>query len=103
MKLLRNLDGVRKNRPLAKSEIGSTMASLKSRASNFSARSSAVAAGRAGPLVSSLHDGRLSKIDETTGEAGKAGFCEACPNKDKEISEDDMTVNEDISKSVIED
>ena len=79
------------------------MASLKSRASNFSARTSVVAAGRAGPLVSSLHDGRLSKIDETTGEAGKAGFCEACPNKDKEISEDDMTVNEDISKSVIED
>ena len=99
MKLLRNLEGVRKNRPLAKSEVGSTIASLKSRASNYSAR---VSTTHAGPVATSMNNGRLSKIDESPGD-GKYGYCEVCPNNEKEITEEDSVVNEEISKSVVED
>ena len=56
MKLLRNLECVRKNKPLIRSEVGS-FKSIKSRMSNISARASQ--APNAG-----LNNGRLSKIDE---------------------------------------
>ena len=67
MKLLRNLESVRKNKPLAQSEIRSTLQSLKSRASNLSARGVISKAG--GAAATSLNDGRLTRIEEQSGEA----------------------------------
>ena len=59
---------------MAASEIRSTIQSLKSRASNISARNVASKAGGAA-AATSLKDGRLQRIEEALGEdaAGKKG------------------------------
>jgi len=59
-KLLRNLEGVRKNKPILKSE-ASVARSIRSRQSNISARQSQALSPR-NALVDAA--GRLSKIDE---------------------------------------
>ena len=104
LRLLRNLEGVRKNKPIAQSEVGSKILSLRSRASNVSARGSVAHAGHRG--VTSLNDGRLTKIDEispnVTGKAISNFCCEACPNNSEAISEDDLVINEDVSKTMME-
>ena len=71
MKLLRNLDSVRKNKPLIKSEVGS-IKSIKSRTSNISARASQAQAPE-------QNAGRLSKIDEAA-DGEKDIRCECCPD-----------------------
>ena len=112
MRLLRNLESVRKNKPLAQSEIRSTIQSLKSRASNMSARS-----GLKGPAAaSSLIDGtRLAKIEESPGENSalllqnegeNMACCECCQKRENKvvfISEEDMVICQDVSKPVAED
>ena len=79
MKLLRNLEGVRKNQAIAKSEI-SSMHSIRSRVSKASTRVSVAPS--------------LAKVDEADQENAKVGCCEVTKQI---IEEEDMAINEDIS------
>lgn len=90
-KLLRNLEGVRKNKPILKSEIGS-IKSIRSRASNASARNAQA------PI--DTNDGRLTSIEENDGENLNERNCEAC--RKQIVNQEDYTLNEDISKQILE-
>ena len=92
-KLLRNLEGVRKNKPILKSE-ASVIKSIRSRASNVTARQS-----QAAQIAATLDAGRLSKISEIDGE-NKDGTqkCEACTNCIAE--DDDIAMCDEISKQL---
>ena len=84
-KLLRNLEGVRKNKPILKSEISSMQQSIRSRLTNVSARKNAAGNG----------EQPLAKIDEAC-----LGSCEICC---REIAdEEDMALNEEISQNLVE-
>ena len=85
-KLLRNLEGVRKNKPILKSDIGSKI-SIRSHKSNLS--------GRASLTSPTKNDGRLSKIEEAEGEPR---CCDACKNEI--VEEEDLAMCEDISKNI---
>jgi hypothetical protein len=87
MKLLRNLEGVRKNKPICKSEVGSVQ-SMRSRFSKASAKNSQTPGG--------ANDGRLTRIEENDGENHSGAHCEACNREN--ITEEDQLMNEDISK-----
>lgn len=91
-KLLRNLESVKKNKPLLKSENSGSQLSAQSRYSKVSARISK--AGR------NQNDGRLTRIEEADdGEAANMR-CEACA-KDV-VNEEDMSMNEEITKQAPE-
>ena len=91
-KLLRNLEGVRKNKPILKSE-ASVAKSIRSRMSNMSARQSQAQSPR-NALIDAA--GRLSKIDEQ--DAEMVSKCQACC---KEIvEEEDMAMCDEISKNL---
>ena len=77
-RLLRNLEGVRKNKPILKSEVGSVH-SMRSRMSTISTR----------------QQNQLAKIDEADREN-----CEICSNEIAE--EEDAMLNEEINRSLIE-
>ena len=85
-KLLRNLESVKKNKPLLKSEVGSYLSATQSRYSKMSARTS---------QAPNKNDGRLARIEE--GEDGEAATlcCEACAKFI--VNEDDLAMNEEIS------
>ena len=90
-KLLRNLESVKKNKPLLKSEVGSYLSATQSRYSKMSARTS---------QAPNKNDGRLARIEE--GEDGEAATlcCEACAKFI--VNEDDLAMNEEISKQAAE-
>lgn len=87
-KLLRNLEGVRKNKPILRSEMGS-IKSIQSRQSNLSGRASMA---NVSPMN---NEGRLSKIEEAEGEPRK---CDTCQNEITE--EEDLAMCEDISRNI---
>ena len=93
MKLLRNLEGVRKNKPILKSEVGS-LQSIRSRLSRASAKNSHT------QTPSGTNDGRLTRIEEIDGENPRGAHCEACNREN--ITEEDQVMNQDISKQISE-
>ena len=97
-RLLRNLEGVRKNKPILKSEASVGKSSIRSRMSNMSARQSQAQSPR-NIINASLIDaaGRLSKIEEQ--QDGEIGKCQACL---KEIlEEEDMAMCDEISRNLV--
>lgn len=87
-KLLRNLESVRKNKPLLKSETGGSHLSVKSKYSKLSARMSQACGN------TNMNDGRLTRIDEDGNET--IAKCEACA---KEVTADeDLAMNQDITQ-----
>jgi len=90
-KLLRNLEGVRKNKPILNSEVGS-IRSIMSRMSKTSARASQA------PDAYGAAQGRLSKIEEQEIENMGPYKCECC-QKDVE-EEADIGMAQEISKQL---
>ena len=90
-KLLRNLEGVRKNKPILNSDAGS-IRSVLSKISKHSARASQ--AGKA----ADLNGGRLSKIEEQEIEQLGAFKCEVT-GVDVE-DEADISMAQDVSKQL---